>query len=190
MRNRRIIARTSLSRDHADGAEVTDRVPYPHQIALHCGGCHILSRDIQHPSQQGEIRGTRSPGALCTNSCPALQQAVPNQSHNAVILSRVPRSPSRYGTSLSHVRPEKERTRPGLPSSHPTIVPLTRNPIPLQARPVPHCKAPGVCPTLSGGCPLWCAASDAPIRGAPGPGLSSTQLQGPWKPVLLRARRA
>ena len=91
---------------------------------------------------QSEMRSTRSPGARCPSSCLSFLQAVPDQSHNAVILSRVPRSPSRYGTSLSHHRPGKERTRPGLRAFHPTIVPLTRNPIPLQARPVPHTEVP------------------------------------------------
>ena len=91
---------------------------------------------------QSEMRSTRSPGARCPSSCLSFLQAVPDQSHNAVILSRVPRSPSRYGSSLSHHRPGKERTRPGLLAFHPTIVPLTRKPVPLQARPVPHTEVP------------------------------------------------
>jgi hypothetical protein len=43
---------------------------------------------------------------------------------------------------------------------------------------------------MAGGCPFRCTASVVPMRGAPEPGLPSAQLQGPWKPVLLRARRA
>jgi|GEM_PF-2458590 len=171
--------RSSLAAERAFGASVD------------CSrGTWSVTDGRVHQEIQSEMRSTRSPGARCPSSCLSFLQAVPNQSHNAVILSRVPRSPSRYGTSLSHHRPGKERTRPGLRAFHPTIVPLTRNPVPLQVRPVTHCKAPCVCPTLSGGCPLWCAASDAPIRGAPGPGLLSTQLQGPRKPVMLRAWRA
>ncbi len=171
--------------------EITERIaraaslPRPHQICS-----DNASRDIQHPSQQGEIRGKRSPGALCTSFCPILQQAVPDMSHNAVF------------------RPAFLDRRPGTAPPCPTIVPVRCEPVPVYPRVIPlpsHFRAIpsrfrrvpsripkclGVCSIMPGGCPLRCAASVVPMQGAPGPGLPSAQLQGPWKPVLLRARRA
>jgi len=42
----------------------------------------------------------------------------------------------------SRVCPTMRPFRPASFDSHPTIVPLTRNPVPLQARPVPHTEVP------------------------------------------------